>query len=77
MNRTYTAAQVEKFRKQHDVTRNGVAFDWWLASCEGAGFCLIREQHHTDADIELAKKQLHGDRDVVGRIQVATVKENA
>lgn len=69
----YSSEQVEKFRRQHDVTPNGVVFDWWLASCEGAGFCLIRESHHTDQDIETAKKYLRADRDVVGAIRVAMV----
>jgi hypothetical protein len=70
----YTRAELEKFRKYGDVTKNGVVFDWWLASCEGAGFRLIREPHHTDEDIELAKHYLKSDRDVVGKIGVSEVE---
>jgi hypothetical protein len=62
---TYDQALLAKCRKQGDVTRNGVVFDWYLASINGAGFHLLREPHHTDADIEEAKRQLRADRDVV------------
>lgn len=62
---TYTRQQMERFRKFHDVTPNGVVFDWWLVSSAGAGFALIREPHHTDQDIEDAKNYLRGARDVV------------
>ena len=72
---TYTAAEVAKFRKHGDVTRNGVAFDWWLVNMNGAGFCLVREPHHTDADMEIARRHIMADRDVVGRIRIATIKE--
>lgn len=71
---TYTAADLAKARKHGDVTRNGVAFDWWLANMNGAGFCLYREPHHTDADIKLAEHHIRNDRDVVGRIRIATLE---
>lgn len=72
---TFTNYELQKAVKHGDVTKNGVAFDWWLASSAGAGFCLFRESHHTDADIELAKHQLKCDRDVVGPIRVATLAQ--
>lgn len=62
---TYTPAELEACRRQGDVTPNGVVFDWWLASIDGAGFALLQEPRHTPADIELAKRQLRNDRDVV------------
>jgi len=74
---SYTRAETERLRKFGDVTRNGVVFDWWLASSAGAGFRLIREAHHTDDDIKVAKAHLRGARDVVGHIQVAHVQEAA
>jgi dihydroxyacetone kinase len=52
-------------KKRGDVTHNGVAFDWWLASINGAGFMLYREPHHTDQDIDDAKSYLRSSRDVV------------
>ena len=57
-------------RRIGDVTPNGVAFDWWLVSAEGAGFALLREAQHSDDDIERARRHLLADRDVVGRIRV-------
>ena len=62
---TYTQDQIARFRKFGDVTKNGVVFDWWLVNSNGAGFCLIREPHHTDEDIERAKHHIRNDRDVV------------
>jgi hypothetical protein len=69
----YDRDEVEKFRHRHQVTPSGVVFDWWLANQDGAGFCLIRETHTTDEQIEQAKKYLRAERDVVGAIKVATV----
>lgn len=62
---TYTQAEVDRFRKYGDVTPNAVAFDWWLVNINGAGFALVREPHHTDADIDAAKAYLRRERDVV------------
>ena len=70
---TYTQAEVERFRKFGDVTPNGVVFDWGLAGPNGASFTLIRESHHTDEDIEKAKRYLNRERDVVGKIRVASL----
>lgn len=42
-----------------------VVFDTWLEGPQGAGFELFREKHHTDEDIEAAKRRLKRDRDVV------------
>jgi hypothetical protein len=61
----YTREEIEKKRQFGDVTKNGVVFDWELASSAGARFRLIREPHHTDRDIEVAKQHLRQDRDVV------------
>jgi hypothetical protein len=63
---------MEQAKKRMD-TSNGVAFDWGLAGPGGAWFVLFREAHHTDADIEGAKIQLHRDRDVVS-IRVRSIK---
>lgn len=61
----YTRAVVDRLRKFGDVTPNGVVFDWELAGPGGASFILVREPHHTDADIDEAKRYLKSERDVV------------
>lgn len=71
---TYTKEDLIKCKSHHDITPNGIAFEWWLASSEGAGFCLLRESHHTREDIAIAKHYLKNDRDVVGRIKVEKVQ---
>lgn len=60
---------VAKAIKYHDVTRNGVPFDWWLASAAGAGFCLL-VTNETPDQINAAKADIRRDRDVVGRIRI-------
>lgn len=65
MSGTYTPQELEACRRHGDVTPNGVAFDWWLVSSDGAGFALLQEPRHTPEDIGLAKRQLRDDRDVV------------
>lgn len=74
MTTTYTRDEVARFRKHGDVTRNGVVFDWCLVSINGAGFTVIREPHHTDEDIEIAKQQIRSDRDVVW-MRTATLEQ--
>lgn len=63
--RTYTKDQRDRFAKFGDVTKNGVVFDWELANINGAAFTLIREPHHTDADMQLAEHHLRSNHDVV------------
>lgn len=69
----YTKADADKARAFGDVAE-GVAYDWWLVNADGAGFCLLREPHHTDEDILRALAKVRRDRDVVGRIGVAKVE---
>lgn len=66
---TYNQQELESARRQKDVSA-GVAFNWWLANIDGAGFALLREPHHTDADIAAAKAEIYRNRDVVGSIKV-------
>jgi hypothetical protein len=63
--RTYTSTERDRFAKFGDVTKNGVVFDYQLASSAGAAFTLIREPRHTDDDIRIAEEHLRRDRDVV------------
>jgi len=67
--------RIERCRKFGDVTRNGIVFDWELASSAGAAFELFREPHHTDDDIAKAESQLRQDRDVVS-VSVTNVSES-
>ena len=68
--------KLEIARKFHEVARPGqerpsaqdlktapVHFNWWLISSQGAGFELLREPHHTDADIAAAADYIRNDRD--------------
>jgi hypothetical protein len=71
----WTDEQMASAKRHGDVTKNGVAFDWWLVNVNGACFMLMREDHHSDEDIALAKEHIRRDRDVVGRINVATKGE--
>lgn len=71
---TYTPERVERLRNFGYVARNGVVYDYDLCSA-GAMFGLIREAHHTDADIEKAANELRRERDVVGLINIVTIKE--
>lgn len=53
--------------------KNGVAYQWGIQNADGAWFVLFREKHHSDADIQRAKRHLHNSRDVVD-IQIKEVK---
>lgn len=44
---------------------NAVRFEWGVQSAAGAWFLLLREPHHTNADITDAKRSLRNSRDVV------------
>jgi hypothetical protein len=68
--------ELEKARRHRDATPNDVAFVWWLAGPGGAGFRLLRERHHMDADIQAAADHLNGSRDVV-ELWVASVPEDS
>lgn len=70
----YPPEEVERLRRFKDITPNGVVFDWSLVNIDGASFTLIRESHHTDSDMDLAASQILADRDVVGKIKVATIQ---
>lgn len=65
---TYSPEDLACAKRHGDVVK-GVAFDWWLVNANGAGFALLREPHHTAADIAAAKAELQRNRDVVGRIK--------
>lgn len=42
-----------------------VAYEYRIASADGAAFTLLREPQHTDADIRKAKSYLYNADDVV------------
>jgi hypothetical protein len=70
--KSYSTADVERYRELGDVTENGVTYDSWMASSNGMTFCLLQQPQHTPADIAMAKRYLKRDRDVV-RITVVEV----
>jgi hypothetical protein len=65
--KTENTERLAKARRYHDVTSGSapVCFEWGLQNVDGAWFLLLREPHHTDADIEAAKRYLRNNRDVV------------
>jgi hypothetical protein len=48
-----------------DVTPNGVAYEWRLSTWNGSRFVLLREAHHSDADIDSAQAHLNSTFEVV------------
>ena len=62
----YDKEDVARFIRYGQVTDNGVVYDEELFSIDGMFFTLLREPHQTDADIDLAKRLIRNDRDVVG-----------
>lgn len=42
-----------------------VRFEWGVQNSNGGWFLLLREPHHTNADITDAKRSLRNNRDVV------------
>lgn len=60
-------ARLDKARRYQDVTRgpNPVCYEWGLQNIDGAWFRLLREPHHTDQDMDVAKCHLRNSRDVV------------
>lgn len=50
---------------QLEITPNGVMYEWWLASRNGAGFHLWRMSDQSEADIREAAYHIRGSRDVV------------
>lgn len=54
-----------------EYTDNGVPYDSWLCGPRGMGFLLMPvKDQHTQEDVNIAKAELHRDRDVVGNIRV-------
>jgi hypothetical protein len=48
-----------------ETTSNGVKYDWWLASSQGAGFMLVKLPDTTKDQIDEAKREIRRNRDVV------------
>lgn len=48
-----------------ECTSGGVRYRWWLAHAQGAGFELLYDPSVTKAQVEEAKRQIRGNRDVV------------
>ena len=49
---------------QEEFTENGVRYKWYLASSEGAGFIIFKDEH-TDKEIKEAKREIRNTRDAV------------
>ena len=64
---TESIKRIEKAKHFQDVTRTAVpvAYEYTLVNADGAAFILLREPHHTDANIRRAKSYLYNTNDVV------------
>jgi hypothetical protein len=74
--KSYTPADVARFRELGDITENGVTYDSWMESSAGTKFCLLQQPHHTENDMSLAKLYLKRDRDVIGITVAAVVPQS-
>ena len=63
--------RLAKCRASGRVTRAGVAFDYSWATQDTASFLLIREPHHSDADIDRAVAEIAASGESAGPVRVA------
>ena len=66
-----TVDRLAKCRAWGRVTRTGVAFDYSWATQDTASFLLIREPHHSDADIDGAVAEIVASGESAGPVRVA------
>jgi hypothetical protein len=66
-----TVDRLARARAWGRVTSVGVAFDYSWATQETASFLLIREPHHTDADIDRAVAEIVASGESAGPVRVA------
>jgi hypothetical protein len=61
--REISREEYDRLKRFENITDNGVVFMDEPSGSEGYWFCLIRESHHTDEDIECAKREIRHKRD--------------
>src|SRR5438132_12538006 len=66
-----TVDRLARCRAWGRVTAGGVAFDYSWATQETASFLLIREPHHSDADIDRAVAEIVASGESAGPVRVA------
>jgi hypothetical protein len=66
-----TVDRLAKCRAWGRVTKAGVAFDYSWATQDTASFLLIREPHHSDADIDRAVAEIAATGESAGPVRVA------
>ena len=66
--------KMNKCIKWGNVTSNGVVFDDWLVSSQGAGFALFG-MGKTDEELEFAIREIRRNRDVVQLYVIDWIKE--
>ena len=66
--------RLAKCRAWGRVTKAGVAFDYSWATNETASFLLIREPHHSDADIDRAVAEIVASGESEGPVRVARLE---
>ena len=72
-----TVDRLAKCRAWGRVTRAGVAFDYSWATQETASFLVIREPHHSDADIDRAVAEIAASGESAGPVRVARLDPGA
>ena len=69
--------RLAKCRAWGRVTKAGVAFDYSWATQDTASFLLIREPHHSDADIDRAVSEIRASGESAGPVRVAMLDPGA
>lgn len=69
--------RLAKARSWGRVTKAGVAFDYSWATQDTASFLLIREPHHSDADIDRAVAEIRASGESAGPVRVARLEVGA
>ena len=65
--------RLAKCRAWGRVTKAGVVFDYSWATQDTASFLLIREPHHSDADIDRAVAEIVASGESAGPVRVANL----
>ncbi len=67
--------RIDKAKLIGDVTDNDVAYEYDIFGQDGAHFYLLKESHHTQEQLKIAKSQIRRDHDVMS-IHTKTDNEN-
>lgn len=57
--------RIDKAKSIGDVTENDVAYEYDIFGPDGAHFYLLKEKHHTEDQLNIAKSLIRRDRDAL------------